>query len=200
MTKAPIPTELFFSKVTKRHKHFDYTAIADQLRTVSLCSHSHPSSDVVTSFNGRPPSPNCKSCVVKRIGIKNLKIIIIKKARTNSHSMHRGHKNAVHKTYGKTAVRSYGPDTDFGYVFTVTLTFEIWPWVKFMTHPWVMDNDCVKYYPDPTWQRWVMARTRIFWYVFTVTLTLEIWPWVKFMTHPWVMDNDCVKYYPDPTW
>ena len=45
------------------------------------------------------------------------------------------------------AVRSYGPDTDFGYVFTVTLTLEIWPWVKVMTHPWVMDNNCVKYYP-----------------------------------------------------
>ena len=29
-----------------------------------------------------------------------------------------------------------------------------------MTHPSVIDNKCVKYYPDPTWQ-WVMARTRI---------------------------------------
>ena len=46
------------------------------------------------------------------------------------------------------AVRSYGPDTDFGYVCTVTLTLEIWPRVKVMTHPWVMDNNCVKYYPD----------------------------------------------------
>ena len=46
------------------------------------------------------------------------------------------------------AVRSYGPDTDFGYVFIVTLTLEIWPWGKVMTHPWVMDNNCVKYYPD----------------------------------------------------
>ena len=45
-------------------------------------------------------------------------------------------------------------------VCTVTLTLEIWPWVKVMTHPWVMDN-CVKYYPDPTWQCGVMARTRI---------------------------------------
>ena len=41
------------------------------------------------------------------------------------------------------AVRSYGPDTDFGYACTVTLTLE-------MTHPWVMDNNCVKYYPDRT--------------------------------------------------
>ena len=26
-----------------------------------------------------------------------------------------------------------------------------------MTRPWVMDNKCVKYYPDPTWQWGVMA-------------------------------------------
>ena len=48
------------------------------------------------------------------------------------------------------AVRSYGPDTEFGYVCTVTLTLEIWPWVKVITHPWVMDNNCVKYYPHRT--------------------------------------------------
>ena len=35
-------------------------------------------------------------------------------------------------------VRIYGPDTDFQYMATVTLTLEIWPWVKVMTHPWVM--------------------------------------------------------------
>ena len=60
------------------------------------------------------------------------------------------------------AVRSYDPDTDFGYtcMCTVTLTVEIWPsfevmahpWVKIMINPWVMDNNCVKYYPDPIWQ------------------------------------------------
>ena len=59
------------------------------------------------------------------------------------------------------AVSSYGPDTDFQYVCTVTLTSEIWPWVKVMTHPWVMDNNCVKYNPDPTTQWGVMARTPI---------------------------------------
>ena len=40
------------------------------------------------------------------------------------------------------------PEHGFGYVWTVTLTLEIWPWVKVMTYPWVMDNNCVKYYPD----------------------------------------------------
>ena len=48
------------------------------------------------------------------------------------------------------AVRRYGPDTDYGYVCTLTLTLEIWRWVNVMTHLWVMDNDCVKYYPDRT--------------------------------------------------
>ena len=58
-------------------------------------------------------------------------------------------------------VRSYGLDTGFGYVCTVTLTLEIWPWVKVMTHPWVMDNNCAKYYPDQTWQCGVMAWTQV---------------------------------------
>ena len=88
----------------------------------------------------------------------------------------------------------------FGYVCTATLTSEIWPWVKVMTHPWVMDNNCVKYYPNLTWQWGVMALTRILGNVCTVTLTSEIWPWVRVMTHLSVIDSKCVKYYPDLTW
>ena len=38
-------------------------------------------------------------------------------------------------------VRIYGPDTD--YLCIVTLTLEIWPWIKFMPHPWVKYNNCV---------------------------------------------------------
>ena len=70
------------------------------------------------------------------------------------------------------AVRSYGQVTEFGYVCTVTLTLEIWPWVKVMTHPWVMDNNYVKYYPDPTRQWGVMAWTRIL-----GMRVLWTWPW-----------------------
>ena len=33
------------------------------------------------------------------------------------------------------AVRSYGPGTDYRFVCSSTLTLEIWPWVKVMTHP-----------------------------------------------------------------
>ena len=51
------------------------------------------------------------------------------------------------------STRSYGWDKDFSYVCTLTLTCEMWPWVKVMTklkvmtHPRVVDNSCVKYYP-----------------------------------------------------
>ena len=77
------------------------------------------------------------------------------------------------------AVRSYGPDMDFGNVCTMTLTSEIWPWVmtkvKVKTHPWVTENNCVKYYSDQTWQWGVMAQTRIFG-------MCALWPW------PWRYD------------
>ena len=73
------------------------------------------------------------------------------------------------------ALRSYGPDMDFQYMCTVTLTLEIWPWIKVITHPLVIDNKCVKYYPDPTWQWGVMARTRI-------SSMCALWPW------PWRYD------------
>ena len=52
----------------------------------------------------------------------------------------------------------------------VTLTLEIWPWVKVKTHPLVTDNNCVKYYP--TWKWGVMPRTRIF-----SMCALWLWPW-----------------------
>ena len=44
----------------------------------------------------------------------------------------------------------YGPDTYFRYVCTVTLTLKIWNYLKVMTHSGIMDNNCVKYYPDWT--------------------------------------------------
>ena len=102
----------------------------------------------------------------------------------------------------KLAMRNYGPDTDFWYEFTVTLTSEIWPWFKVMTHLSVKNNKSVKYYLDPTWQFGIeeLWPGHGFWYMCSVTLTLEIWSWVKVMTHPWAMNNNCVKYYLDPIW
>ena len=64
------------------------------------------------------------------------------------------------------------PGHRFQVMCTVTLTSEIWQWVKVMTHHWVMDNNCLKYYPDPTWQWGVMARTRI-----SSICALRPWPW-----------------------
>ena len=85
------------------------------------------------------------------------------------------------------AVRSYGQDTDYQYMCTVTLTFEIWPWVKVMTHPWVMDNNCVKYNPDPTWQWGVMARTRL-------SSICALWPW------PWRYDLGSKSWHTLGSW
>ena len=43
MIKAPTPTECHKGKVTtQRHKKFDYTAVADRLRTISWSKYSHP--------------------------------------------------------------------------------------------------------------------------------------------------------------
>ena len=67
------------------------------------------------------------------------------------------------------------PHTDFGYMCTMTLTLEIWSRAKVMTHPWVMDNSCAKYYPGPTWQWNVIALTRILG-------NRALWPW------PWRYD------------
>ena len=57
----------------------------------------------------------------------------------------------------------------------MTLTLEIRPWLKVMTHPWVMDDNCVKYHPDPTWQWGIMAGTHILG-------MCALWPW------PWRYD------------
>ena len=96
------------------------------------------------------------------------------------------------------AMRSYGPDTDFQYVCTVTLTLESWPWEGHDTplghgqqlceilHVFRSNFAVRNYGPDKDFQ-------------YVCTLTLEIWPWVKVMTHPWVMDNNYVKLYPDWT-
>ena len=57
MTKAPTPTELpkgQSDKTNNATKKFDYTAVADRLRTVSRSNYSHPTG-VVNRFTG-PPS------------------------------------------------------------------------------------------------------------------------------------------------
>ena len=57
MTKNPMPTE---NSKTKGHaknatKNFDYTTIADRLRTVSWSNNSHPTG-ILNRFTGTQPS------------------------------------------------------------------------------------------------------------------------------------------------
>ena len=44
-------------------------------------------------------------------------------------------------------VVSYGPNKNYYYMYvcSVILTLEIWPWFKVITHPWVMNNNCLEY-------------------------------------------------------
>ena len=67
--------------------------------------------------------------------------------------------NVLHIMNINMTVISYGSDTDVGYKCTVTLTFEIWPTVKVMPHPWARENNGVKYYQGRTWQWGVEAQT-----------------------------------------
>ena len=82
------------------------------------------------------------------------------------------------------AMRSYGPDTDFQYVCTVTLTLKIGSrsW-----HSWVSNNKFVKYYQRSNFAVRSYGPDTYFRYMCNVILTLEIWPLVKVMTHPKVM-------------
>ena len=75
MTKAPTPTEM-----SKRHsdnknnatKKFDYTAVADRLRTVSWSNYSHPTGVVYRFYRAHLPTHR-NSCVIKG---KNMQILL----------------------------------------------------------------------------------------------------------------------------
>ena len=73
-------------------------------------------------------------------------------------------------------VRSYGPDTDFGYDCTVTLTLDVWPCVKVITNPLIVDNNFVKYYILSRLNKKVRSygQDMDFRYMRTMILTLEI--------------------------
>ena len=69
--------------------------------------------------------------------------------------------------------RSSCQDTDFGYLCTATLTLELWPLVKVMTHTLVMDNNCMNYYSyDIVWCEGKAIKHQK---PFSVINTL--WPW-----------------------
>ena len=105
------------------------------------------------------------------------------------------------------AGRSYGPGTDFWYVCTLTLTLEVWPKIKVMTHPSVMDKIVrniiqIQLGSEELWpgHRFpVCVHCDIDLGDMTLGQGLCGGGGIKVMTHPWVMDNNCVKYYLDPT-
>ena len=69
----------------------------------------------------------------------------------------------------KFTVVNYGPDK----AMQCDLDLEDKTLVQVMTHPWVMDNNCMKYYPNPTWLVSYGLDKELS-DVCTVTLTLEI--------------------------
>ena len=81
MTKAPTPTEKSKKwKDKSATKNFDYTTIADQLRTVSWSNDSHQSG-VVKPVYGIPTFPlSAKAVQSEGHTFKNLLIIILIKA------------------------------------------------------------------------------------------------------------------------
>ena len=78
---------------------------------------------------------------------------------------------------------------------TVILTMEISPFIDDKTSTLVMENNYVKYYPDPKSQYGVMVIDTGFGLVIIVTLIIEILHWVKVMTIPKASDINCLKYW-----
>ena len=70
MTKAHTPTEMSKGQsdnINNATKKFDYTAVADRLRTVSWSNYSHPTG-VVNRFTVckiRKRGPRCKQIVIR---------------------------------------------------------------------------------------------------------------------------------------
>ena len=74
----------------------------------------------------------------------------------------------------KLPAKSYGLDTDFGYVVCMhcELDLEVMTLRQILTHPWVNENNCVKYYLNPTWTNKAVRSYGLdtnFCYVCTVT-------------------------------
>ena len=68
MTKAPTPTEMSKENgdnTNNATKNFDYTALADRLRTVSWSNYGHPTGVVNLVYGPNLPAPR-NSRVIKR--------------------------------------------------------------------------------------------------------------------------------------
>ena len=72
MTKAPTPTEMSKGQSDNTNnatKKFDYTAVADRLRTVSWSNYSHPTGVVNLVYWPNLPTPR-NSRLIKRTHVK----------------------------------------------------------------------------------------------------------------------------------
>ena len=84
MTKAPVPAEMSKgqSDNTKNAtKKFDYTDIADRLRTVGRSSYSHPTGVVCRFYRAHLPT-HCNSCLIEG---KNTQILLDSDMSVNFH-------------------------------------------------------------------------------------------------------------------
>ena len=81
------------------------------------------------------------------------------------------------------AVRSYGPDMDFGYVCTVSLTLDM---------TFIQGHDTSLGHGQQLCG--ILSKSNMS-VCFNCDLDLrERWPWTKAMTHLWVMENNFVKH------
>ena len=87
---------------------------------------------------------------------------------------------------------------------SVTLTFDIGPWVLYATRLHMTLNNLTKFYEATTITYQVMARTSqkmpIFYlWPLSVTLTFDIGPWVLYATRLLMTLNNLTKFYEDTT-
>ena len=105
--------------------------------TTKLINASHPTKNVIMWQIPPSTTPGSWTTILSIIQFQVISAKLWPGQITNPRVMDN---NSVKSTM---TVRSYSPNKDFGYVCTVTLTLEIQPSFNVMTHPWVIDNNCV---------------------------------------------------------
>ena len=57
---------------------------------------------------------------------------------------------SIYRYIATPLISIYGPHTDFGLCVPCDFDLRDMTFGQVMTHPWIKDNNCVKYYPDQT--------------------------------------------------
>ena len=104
--------------------------------------------------------------------------VIHDKLLAQGHDTSLGHRqqSSIILSRSNMAVRSYDLDMDFGYVYTMSLTSDIWPLFNAMANPWVIDNNCVDFFSESNMAVRSYGLDKNLGYLCSVTLTLGIWP------------------------